>query len=146
MSPEAPLQYEMFTGAMVDNRTASQKRSDRERVKPSQAEMFSQRDLAQFGVRSRPQFSLSPHTKLVLISEDPRTPEQVERDLMKEAEANTLQLFGDGSEHKAGEQGLRVRSRGMVGYRKQQRQQRICYSNADVSGTGRETNTAKQVA
>lgn len=146
MSPEAPLQYEMFTGAMVDNRTAAQKRVDRERAQPAQTEMFSQRDLAQFGVRARPLLPLSPHTKLVLISEDPRTPEQVERDLVKEAEANTLQLFADGSEHKAGEQGLRVRSRGIVGYRKQQRQQRVCYSKADVSGTGRETNTAKQVA
>jgi len=55
--------------------------------------MFSQRELAQFGVRANPQMSLSEHTRLVLISEDPRTPEEIERDRERQAQSLTRPLF-----------------------------------------------------
>ena len=87
-----PLQYTLFTGELVDNRTATQKRFDQTQTQPIQQEMFCQRDLAQFGVRAHPQMSLAPDTKLVLISEDPRTPEEIERDRQREAEAMTISL------------------------------------------------------
>jgi hypothetical protein len=88
-----PLQYDLFTGEQVDNRTATQKRFDHMQTQPIQHEMFCQRDLAQFGVRAHPQMALSPDTKLVLISEDPRTPEEIERDREQAAQALTIPLF-----------------------------------------------------
>ncbi len=93
MTLEIPLQYDLFTGEKVDTRTATQRKADAERSQLQQMEMFRQREIAQFGVRARPQMSLSPHTKLVLIQEDPRTEEEIERDRMKEAEANTHPMF-----------------------------------------------------
>ena len=92
---EVPQQYELFTGELVDVRTRTQKREADEREKPQQTELFPQREIAQFGVRARPQFSLSSHTKLVLITEDPRTPEEIEYDRLKEAEKRTYLLFPD---------------------------------------------------
>jgi hypothetical protein len=90
------LQKDMFSGEYVDKRTASQKRADKERNDWKQTEMFSQRDLAQFGVSAHPVMDVSPG-KLVLISEDPRTPEEKERDLRLEAEAKTRPMFPDTS-------------------------------------------------
>jgi hypothetical protein len=87
------LQYTLFTGELVDNRTAAQKRQDEAHSQPTQIEMFSQRDLAQFGVTAHPQMALPPDTKLVLISEDPRTPEEMERDREQAAQALTIPLF-----------------------------------------------------
>ncbi len=95
MTPETPRQHNMFTGEWDDNRTRRQKKLDREREQPQPLEMFSQRDLAQFGVKARPLLPLSPNTKLLLIPEDPRTPEEVERDRQREAEANTTPMFSD---------------------------------------------------
>ena len=89
----ATSQFDMFTGKLVDNRTRAQKKADQERAKPQQMLMFSQRAIAQFGVNAHPLIPLSPHTKLVLVSEDPRTPEERERDLQREAEALTCKLF-----------------------------------------------------
>lgn len=99
MTLEIPLQYDLFTGEKVDTRTSSQRKADGERNQLQQMEMFKQREIAQFGVRAHPQMSLSPHTKLVLIREDPRTEEEIERDRMKEAEANTHQLFTEAEPH-----------------------------------------------
>jgi hypothetical protein len=96
-SPEH-LQRDMFSGEWVDNRSAQQKRQERQAQQPQQHELFPQREIAQFGVRAHPQFSLSQHTHLVLVSEDPRTPEERERDLQREAEQHTYPLFGDESE------------------------------------------------
>jgi hypothetical protein len=87
-----PLQYDLFTGSLVDNRTREQKAYDRERDKPVQMLMFSQRDIAQIGVSPTPRMDLSPG-RLVLIREDPRTDEERERDLMKEAESQTTPMF-----------------------------------------------------
>lgn len=104
MNKEAALlQADLFTGELVDNRTSSQKRADREREQPQQTEMFGQREVAQFGVRARPQMSVSPHTKLVLIAEDPRTPEEVEHDLQRAAEALTYQMFAGDTANGVGE-------------------------------------------
>ncbi|MBL8163275.1 MAG: hypothetical protein JNJ61_14910 [Anaerolineae bacterium] len=89
----APLQYALFSGELVDTRTATQKQADLQREQPQQTEMFRQRDVAQFGVRARPQMSLSPHTKLVLIAEDPRTEEEIERDHLRQAQELTAALF-----------------------------------------------------
>ena len=79
MPPETIRQIDLFSGDVVDNRTRAQKQADREREKPQQTEMFAQREIAQFGVRANPHLSLSEHTKLVLIREDPRSEEEIER-------------------------------------------------------------------
>jgi hypothetical protein len=92
-SGELLYQKDMFSGEWVDNRTSRQKKQDRERELPKPLEMFSQRELAQFGVNAHPLLPLSEHTKLGLIFEDPRTEEQRELDRQKEAEARTHQLF-----------------------------------------------------
>jgi hypothetical protein len=91
---EIPLQIDLFTGERVDTRTAAQKKAAT-LGKPEQMGMFSQRELAQFGVRANPQMSLSEHTRLVLISEDPRTPEEIERDRERQAQSLTRPLFED---------------------------------------------------
>src|SRR5688572_5675242 len=93
---ETPLQIDMFTGQAVDTRTRAQKQRDQQHEQPQQTEMFSQREIAQFGVNPHPLLPLSPHTKLVLISEDPRTPDEIERDRQRAAEAMTYQLFSNG--------------------------------------------------
>ena len=95
MSAEVPLQIDLFSGELVDTRTAAQKARDRERDKPQQIEMFAQHEIAQFGVRAHPQMSLSAETKLVLISEDPRTPEEIEQDRDRAAQALTKPMFDE---------------------------------------------------
>ena len=97
-SPEISLQHDLFTGELVDNRTQRQKQADRNRELPQQAELFSAREVAQFGVRARPQIPLAPGTSLVLVSEDPRTPEEKERDAQRAAEERTEPMFGEGLE------------------------------------------------
>lgn len=89
---EIPLQIDLFTSEKVDTRTVAQKKASN-LVKPEQVEMFSQADLAQFGVRANPQMSLSEHTRLILICEDPRTPEEIERDRERQAQSLTHSLF-----------------------------------------------------
>lgn len=95
MSTEAPtaLQYNLFSGELVDNRTAAQKKRDRERALPQQPLLFPARAIAQFGVNPRPLIDLSPHTRLTLWQEDPRTDEERERDRRQAAEALTYSLF-----------------------------------------------------
>jgi hypothetical protein len=95
MTAEVPLQANFLTGEFVDKRTRQQKQHDKERERPTQIEMFSQREIAQFGVRANPQLPLSEHTKLALIAYDPRTPEEIEQDRMREAQALTIPLFGE---------------------------------------------------
>ena len=94
MSKEGPpLQFDMFTGEPVDNRTRKQKKQDKERGQPKQTEMFSQREIAQFGVNPRPLLPLSPNTKLLLIPEDPRTEEEIEQDRQRAALEQTYKMF-----------------------------------------------------
>jgi len=95
MSAEVPRQIEMFTGELVDTRSERQKQTDKEHERPQQAALFSSRDIAQFGVKAKPLIAVSPQTKVVLISQDPRTPEERERDLRRAAEGNTSPLFQD---------------------------------------------------
>ncbi|MCZ7554597.1 MAG: hypothetical protein M5U05_18800 [Anaerolineales bacterium] len=91
----APLQFDMFTGEPVDNRTRKQKKQDKEREQPKQTEMFSQREIAQFGVNPHPLLPLSPNTKLILISEDPRTEEEIEQDRQRAAQKQTYEMFAE---------------------------------------------------
>lgn len=95
MPTEVPLQHNMFSGEYDDNRTRRQKNQDRQRELPQQTEMFSQREIAQFGVNAHPLLPLSPNTRLILIPEDPRTEEEIERDTQKAAEELTYNLFAD---------------------------------------------------
>lgn len=94
MWPEVPLQHDMFTGELVDRRTSAQKALDEARYQPQQMALFSQRDIAQFGVRAHPVMPFSPGP-LVLISEDPRTEAEIEADTQRAAESLTGKLFGD---------------------------------------------------
>ena len=89
---EIPLQIDLFTGEQVDTRSPAQKKADDERQRPRQMEMFPQREIAQMGVSAHPLMPFSPG-KLVLISEDPRTEEEIEQDLMRQAQAMTPDLF-----------------------------------------------------
>ena len=83
----------MFSGELVDTRTRRQKKLDKQREQPRQIEMFSQRDMAQFGVKANPIMPLSGNVKLLLIPEDPRTPEEIERDIQRAAEEQTRPMF-----------------------------------------------------
>ncbi|GAB4574717.1 MAG: hypothetical protein Kow0077_22680 [Anaerolineae bacterium] len=96
MSKEGmPLQFDMFSGELVDNRTRRQKKQDKERTQPQQMEMFSSREVAQFGVNPRPLIPLSPNTRLLLIPEDPRTEEEIEQDRQRAAQEQTYQMFDE---------------------------------------------------
>jgi len=94
---DTPLQMDMFSGELVDNRTRQQKRQDKAREQPKQIEMFSQREIAQFGVNPRPLMPLSPNTRLLLIPEDPRTEEEIEMGRQQEAEKRTARMFAEPS-------------------------------------------------
>lgn len=86
-----PLQYNLFSGELVDNRTPGQKRADQVRQQPQQLEMFSQRELAQY-VNPHPQMDAPPGA-LLLLMQDIRTEAEVERDLLLSAELLTIPLF-----------------------------------------------------
>lgn len=96
MSVETPLQVDMFTGALVDTRTAAQKQRDAAIVIPRQMEMFSQRELAQYV--PPPRMSLPDTATLMLVAEDPRTDEQRERDRERAARELTRSLFREDAE------------------------------------------------
>jgi hypothetical protein len=93
MSKEIPLQQDMFNGEWVDTRTKRQKHNDRQQELPHQEAMFSQRDIAQFGVTAHPLMPLSDDSKLVLEQEDPRTDEEKAHDLAREVEEKSTSLF-----------------------------------------------------
>ncbi len=58
-------------------------------------ELFSQRDLAQFGVTARPRMPISPNTKLELQAQDPRSSEQKEQAANLEQKMRTLPMFAE---------------------------------------------------
>ncbi len=91
MSVEVMFQRDIFSGELVDTRTASQRRRDERAEQPQQIEMFSQRDLAQYV--PRPMMPLSPDMHLVLVQEDPRTEEEKERDREVAARALMAPMF-----------------------------------------------------
>lgn len=94
MNKESPaLQRDMFTGQLADTRSSYRKRLDRERNQPQQMQMFRAREVVDIGASVRPWLKDLPSYPLVLESEDVRTEEEVERDLMREAEALTVPLF-----------------------------------------------------
>lgn len=97
-SAEVPLQHSLFGGEPVDSRTKTQKKKAQERQKPQEVMLFTQREVAQFGVKARPLFSLSPKTSLALIAEDPRTEEEKEHDLLLAAQCKTVMMFISESE------------------------------------------------
>ena len=101
MIPEVPLQHDMFSGELVDNRTAAQKKANAVFSLPQQMWMFKQRDVVQIGVKTPPVVDISNVSagELVLVSEDIRTDEEKERDLQRQAEALTTAMFADQSEH-----------------------------------------------
>ena len=94
MSKEVPLQIDMFSGELVDTRTRKQKKQEAERQGPVQAEMFSQREMAQFGVRAHPQIPISPKTRIELALQDLRTKEEQEEARRIEIEKRSYRLPG----------------------------------------------------
>ena len=68
-------QLDMFTGEIVDTRTRKQKRNAK-RKKFAQPSLFPRGQYIQFGEDADPQLSISPHTRLELQIEDPRTEEE----------------------------------------------------------------------
>ena len=96
MSREVPLQYD-FTGDLVDKRTRKQKRKARQANGWQQGAMFSQRDIAQFGVRANPEMPGIARNgeplEMVLEIEDPRSEEEKEADRQYEIERKTDRLF-----------------------------------------------------
>lgn len=91
------LQLDLFTGESVDNRTPKQKRLARQQDKPQQAMMFSQRDMAQFGVEAHPKLPISPKTRIELMIEDHRTEEEKAAAIQEEALKQNYRLFEEGS-------------------------------------------------
>ena len=94
MSKEVPLQVDLFTGELVDTRTRKQKKQAAEQEKPKQAELFSQREMAQFGVNPRPQIPISSKTRIELALQDMRTEEEKEQDFQREVEKRSYRLPG----------------------------------------------------
>ncbi|MCB0020254.1 MAG: hypothetical protein KDE09_20825 [Anaerolineales bacterium] len=94
MPKELPLQAHLFTGELLDNRTPAQKRKAAHQALPQQGELFSQRDLAQFGVRAHPQLPLSSMTHLKLAIQDPRSPAEIEADERRAIEERTYPIPG----------------------------------------------------
>lgn len=81
---ETLQQANMFTGEWETKRT---------RNRLEQLSMFSINETFEFGARVRSYLSELPRPTLELVSEDVRTQEDIERDLMREAEALTTSMF-----------------------------------------------------
>ena len=96
VSREFAFQIDMFTDDLVDNRTPKQLKQAHARSQPKQVEMFSQREMAQFGVNAHPKLPLSPKTRLELVMQDPRTDEEKQQHLQRQIEQQTypLPIFG----------------------------------------------------
>ena len=84
----------MFSGELVDTRTRKQKKREKESQKPVQAEMFSQREMAQFGVRANPQIPISPKTRIELALQDLRSEAEKEEARKLEIERRSYRLPG----------------------------------------------------
>lgn len=81
---ETLQQANMFSGEWETKRT---------RNRLEQLSMFSINETFEFGARVRPYLSEAPRPTLELIREDVRTPEEIEHDLMRGAEALTTPMF-----------------------------------------------------
>jgi hypothetical protein len=100
MSKEGvPLQADMFSGELVDARSDYQKKKDKERTAPQQIQMFRTPEIVQVGrtVKSAYQEWIDQATAPPLVLElvETRTPEEIERDKQREAEALTVPMFGE---------------------------------------------------
>lgn len=98
MSKEGlPLQFDLFSGELVDTRSDTQKKKDRERTTPQQMQMFKTPEMVQFGSRTKSVYrdwlDNSTAPPLVLQMIETRTPEEIERDLMREAEKLMTPMF-----------------------------------------------------
>ena len=95
------LQYDMLSGELVDTRSDAQKKKDRERDTPQQMQMFKTPEMVQFGSHTHSAFKewLDEATPppLALEIQDVRTPEEIERDVQREAEKLTVPLFAAAS-------------------------------------------------
>ncbi|MBE7512753.1 MAG: hypothetical protein HS103_08045 [Anaerolineales bacterium] len=94
-----PLQFDMFSGELVDARTGHQKKKDRERDTPQQTMMFKTQEVVQFGGKKnsayREWLDQATAPPLILESQDTRTPEEIEQDFLREAQKHTISLFED---------------------------------------------------
>lgn len=94
-----PEYQHTITGEVVDNRTPKQKKQAEKRKKeshlPQQMTMFSAQETVQFGVKANPLLPLSPHMKLPMMLYDPRTEEEIERDLQLAAQKLNVPMFPD---------------------------------------------------
>lgn len=100
MSKEAvSLQFDMFSGELVDARSASQKRKDKERANPQQIQLFSASEVIQFGATTKSAYrdwlDQATAPPLVLHMIETRTPEEIELDLLHEAQKQMNPLFGE---------------------------------------------------
>lgn len=94
-TPEQFLQMDLFTGELVDTRTAVQKRKDRVQQLPHQLEMFSAAETFQH-VNPHPQMALPDHLRAWKLTwTDTRTPDEIERHRRREEEKRTYPLATD---------------------------------------------------
>lgn len=94
MEKEAiPLQFDMFKGTLVDSRSSYHKKRDRERELPPQLSMFSAQEHQELSAHARPWLDDAPKGLLTLDTQDIRTPEEVETDLLRQAQSLTASLF-----------------------------------------------------
>ena len=74
------LQLDLFDHTRtVDTRTRRQRKQARISAGPTQVEMFSQREMGQFGVSARPKIDINPKTRIELMVQDLRSTEEKER-------------------------------------------------------------------
>ncbi|MCL4266671.1 MAG: hypothetical protein KJ069_25995 [Anaerolineae bacterium] len=105
MGKEFPLQSSLFSEKLVDTRTRKQRQRDQALQEPQQVEMFSQREMGQFGVNAHPRLPISPKTRLELVMQDLRTEEEKVRQFQQEIEAHTYPMFGGDLAHPAETEG-----------------------------------------
>ena len=93
------LQYDLFSGELVDTRSDTQKKKDKERSAPQQTRMFKTPEMVQFGGSTKSVYrdwlDHATAPPLVLQVLDTRTAEEIEHDLMRDAEKLTIPLFGE---------------------------------------------------
>jgi hypothetical protein len=90
-----PLQHEMFSSKLVDNRSDKQRKADLERTHTTLL-MFSQREmLPRVGMKAHPKLPLPEKVTLPALWSDHRTDEEIERDTQRQAEALTQPMFAD---------------------------------------------------
>lgn len=93
-----PLQYDLFSGELVDARSDYQKKKDRERTAPQQIQMFKTTEMVQFGAKPKSAYrewlDQATAPPLMLEMQETRTPEEIELDRLREAQKQMQPLFG----------------------------------------------------